>query len=79
MATVDTPVLANTGPLAAAEARLLLRAMSGLRKGDFSVRLPEDWTGLAGKLADAFNATIELNQRMHRELTRLTRVVGKEG
>src|SRR5262245_53288875 len=79
MATVETPVLPGAAPLAPADTRLVLRAMSALRKGDFSVRLPDDWSGLAGKLADAFNETVELNQRMHRELTRLSRVVGREG
>ncbi|HET8646011.1 MAG TPA: HAMP domain-containing protein, partial [Vicinamibacteria bacterium] len=53
--------------------------MNALRKGDFSVRLPDDWSGLNGKLADAFNETVELSQRMARELARLSRQVGKEG
>ncbi|QDU28757.1 Sensory/regulatory protein RpfC [Anatilimnocola aggregata] len=58
---------------------VLLNAMSALKRGDFSVRLPHDWTGAAGKVADAFNEVIELNERMARELERLGRVVGKEG
>ncbi len=32
-----------------------------------------------GKIADAFNEVVELNQRMAEELERLSRVVGKEG
>ncbi len=58
---------------------VLLTALTALKKGDFSVRLPMDWTGLAGKVADTFNEVVELNQRMARELDRLSRVVGKEG
>ncbi len=27
----------------------LLAALSAFKRGDFSVRLPDDWTGLAGK------------------------------
>src|SRR5947209_6541444 len=57
----------------------LLTALTALKKGDFSVRLPLEWTGVAGKVADAFNEVVELNQRMARELDRLSRVVGKEG
>ena len=49
------------------------------KRGDFSARLPEDWTGVPGKIADTFNAVIETNQRMARELERIGRVVGKEG
>src|SRR5437667_7799774 len=59
--------------------RLLLRALTAFRRGDFSVRLPDDWTGLGGKIADAFNDVVDLNQRLSRELDRLSRVVGKQG
>src|SRR6202453_540912 len=58
---------------------VLLNALSALRKGDSSVRLPVEWTGLAGKVADAFNDVVELNERMADELARLRRVAGKEG
>jgi len=34
---------------------------------------------VAGKVADAFNEVVELNERMAQELARLSRVVGKEG
>src|SRR5882762_8020620 len=57
----------------------LLAALTALRKGDFSVRLPVDWPGLDGKLADTFNDVIELTERLSSEVTRLSRVVGKEG
>ena len=57
----------------------LLNAMSALRRGDFTARLPAEWTGVAGKVADTFNQVVELNERMAAELERLSRVVGKEG
>ena len=57
----------------------LLSALMAFKRGDFSARLPEDWTGVPGKIADTFNAGIEANQRMTRELERIGRVVGKEG
>jgi methyl-accepting chemotaxis protein len=59
--------------------RQLLSVLTQLKRGDFSARLPEHWTGLDGKIADAFNDVVELNERMSRELERLSRMVGKEG
>jgi HAMP domain-containing protein/signal transduction histidine kinase/DNA-binding response OmpR family regulator len=56
-----------------------MTALIALKKGDFSVRLPVEWTGVAGKVADTFNEVVELNERMAKELDRLRRVVGKEG
>ncbi|HZL37436.1 MAG TPA: HAMP domain-containing protein [Tepidisphaeraceae bacterium] len=57
----------------------LLMALLAFKKGDFSARLPIDLEGMDGKIADAFNEVIELNERMSEELARLSRVVGKEG
>src|SRR5262252_1606682 len=57
----------------------LLAALTSLKRGSFEVRLPEHWVGLDGKIADAFNQVVELNQRMSRELERLSQAVGKEG
>ena len=57
----------------------LLAALHSLRDGDFSVRLPSDWIGVQGKIADAFNDIAGANDRMARELERVGRVVGKEG
>ena len=64
----------NVGEMSA-----LLSALTALRKGRTGVRLPAEWTGVAGKVADAFNEVVELNERMAGELSRLSRVVGKEG
>jgi HAMP domain-containing protein len=62
-----------------AELKQLLAALSAFKRGDFSARLPDDWDGIAGKVADTFNDVIATNQRMARELDRISRVVGKEG
>src|SRR3954452_12902754 len=59
--------------------RELLAALMAFKRGDFSARLPEDWVGVPGKIADTFNSVIETNQRMAHELERIGRVVGKEG
>jgi HAMP domain-containing protein/signal transduction histidine kinase/CheY-like chemotaxis protein len=72
------PVLQEPVPQSL-DTTVLLSALTALKKGDFTVRLPLQFTGLAGKVADCFNEVVELNQRMARELDRLSRVVGKEG
>src|SRR3977135_1599642 len=59
--------------------KLLLKTLLAFKKGDFSARLPGDWTGEAGKIADTFNDIIELSDRTAKELERVSRVVGKEG
>src|SRR6266705_205388 len=61
------------------DAKQLLTALMAFKRGDFAARLPDDWTGLAGKIADTFNEVIATNQRMTRELERIGRVVGEQG
>src|SRR5215472_16925101 len=58
---------------------LLLQTLARFKAGDFSVRLPENWTGVAGKIADSLNDVIDRNARFSQELQRLRQVVGKEG
>ncbi len=58
---------------------VLLACLQTMRDGDFSVRLPGNWTGLAGKIADTFNEIVTSNQQMAWELKRVGQVVGKEG
>src|SRR6266403_1520656 len=57
----------------------LLSALMAFKRGDFSARLPDDWTGVAGKIADTFNDAIRTNQQLIQELARVERMVGKEG
>jgi len=61
------------------EVRELLRAMQAVSEGDFSVHLPSDWSGLYGKLADAFNEIVFSNRKMAEELARVGQQVGREG
>src|SRR3989449_3050423 len=61
------------------DARLLLKILSDFRKGDFTTRLPSKEPGLTGKIYDALNEVIDLNERMAKEFDRLANVVGKEG
>src|SRR5438876_12362362 len=57
----------------------LLNALQAMREGDCSVRLPLDWTGLAGKAADAFTDIVASNKWIAEELERVGTVVGQEG
>ncbi len=57
----------------------ILASLQTMRDGDFSVRLPGSWVGLAGKIADTFNEIASVNQQMAQELKRVGQVVGKEG
>src|SRR5947208_11566585 len=61
------------------DTRQLLAALMAFKRGDFSARLPDDWTGVAGKIADTFNDVIRSNEQMTQELERIVHVVGKEG
>src|SRR5260370_31158552 len=61
------------------DSKQLLAALMAFKRGDVTVRLPDDWIGVGGKIADAFNDVIGTNQRMTEELERIGRVVGKEG
>ena len=75
------PTTAMPGPAldAGPELRELLRGLQAVDAGDFSVRLPGDWTGLAGKIADTFNSIVAANARMAEELERVGEVVGRQG
>ena len=57
----------------------LLSALRAFRRGDFSVRLPTDLSGLDGELAEAFNDAVDLNDRISKEFERLRDVVGRQG
>src|SRR6058998_1585265 len=63
----------------AIDSKVALRVLASVQRGDFSVRMPTDWSGSAGKVAAAINDIIESNQRLEHEIRRLNRHVGKEG
>ncbi|HKR28431.1 MAG TPA: HAMP domain-containing protein, partial [Acidobacteriaceae bacterium] len=58
---------------------IILQGLQSMKDGDFSVRLPVSWTGLAGKIADHFNEIVAANEQMAHELKRVGQAVGKEG
>ena len=61
------------------DAKQLLNALNALHKGEFSVRLPLHWTGVAGKVADRFNDIAALMESHTLELTQVRHLVGEEG
>src|SRR5579862_4484035 len=63
----------------ATESHDLLHALQAMRIGDFSVRLPGNQTGLAGKIADTFNEIVAANERMASQLDHVGQLVGREG
>jgi HAMP domain-containing protein len=63
----------------ALDTKLLLKTLTALKKGNFSIRLPTDWMGVNGKIADTLNDVIEMIDRHVKELERISRVVGRDG
>src|SRR3977135_2010636 len=61
------------------DSRVALNVLTAVKRGDFSARMPATWTGSAGRVASALNDVIESNQRLEREIRRLSKRVGKEG
>src|SRR5271165_4840104 len=70
---------AQTEELVEARSRQILNAIVAFRDGDFSARLPADWPGIEGRIAEAFNQTIVREEIISREVRRLSATVGKEG
>jgi len=71
------PILPITSP--EADQAQLLQALMAFRRGDFTVRLPVDGAGMHGKIADAFNDIIAMNQWMAESIGRVSKAVGQEG
>ena len=59
--------------------RQLVGALRSLRRGDFSIRLPDDLPGVDAEIALLFNEVASLSEEMTEEFERLSKVVGKEG
>ncbi len=57
----------------------MLQALIAIKRGDFSVRLPQEWTGLSGKFAVTVNELIDQLSAFTTEVTRVAREVGTEG
>ena len=59
--------------------QMLLEARLAFRDGDFSCRMPSDWAGTEDRIAEAFNQAIAHEDRISREVERLSITVGQDG
>ena len=73
---MTNPVVALTDTV---DAKVLLGVLAQVKGGDFTARMPLEWTGVAGKVADGLNDVIIANEALGAELARVSRVVGKQG
>jgi HAMP domain-containing protein/signal transduction histidine kinase/DNA-binding response OmpR family regulator len=70
-----TPVLASHGE----QMNAILMALTALRRGDATVRLPVTGEGAFGRVSEVFNELVEQSATLAEEVSRLSQVVGKEG
>src|SRR6476469_6990133 len=52
------------------EDRYLLEVLTGIKNGNFNVRMPIDRDGVSGKICDTINDIISLNEKMMLEFTK---------
>src|SRR5437879_4679638 len=73
------PTATRNRVIGAAQTNELLDVLLAVKRGDFSVRMPYDKTGIDGKICDTLNEIVEMNQRLTLELQRIGNAVGKDG
>ncbi|TCS36326.1 signal transduction histidine kinase [Paucimonas lemoignei] len=61
------------------DSKQLLAALMALKRGDFSVRMPSDLTGVDGKIADTLNEIMENSEAMALGIVSVSKVVGRDG
>jgi HAMP domain-containing protein/CheY-like chemotaxis protein/signal transduction histidine kinase len=59
--------------------RRLLNALHAFRRGDFTVRLPINGTGIEAEIAAAFNDCLDVKLRMLNEVKRVSRLIARDG
>src|SRR3982750_4162087 len=57
----------------------LLKCLRQFKRGDFTVRMPLNMTGIDGEIAQAFNDVVELEEAKAAEISRIAGGAGKEG
>jgi HAMP domain-containing protein/CheY-like chemotaxis protein/signal transduction histidine kinase len=78
-ATKDKPVFDGFNSNNSDFMKGLLVVLGDLGDGDFSARLPSDWTGLEGRVADRVNEIANRMENFNKSLLRLRYQVGEEG
>ncbi|MBI5141154.1 MAG: HAMP domain-containing protein, partial [Nitrospirae bacterium] len=81
MKPADTDDGNGGGPHSKIDERLslLLDALLAMKAGDFSVRMPDARNGIIGKIAEAFNDVVSINQKMSTEIVRVSKIIVEEG
>jgi HAMP domain-containing protein/signal transduction histidine kinase/CheY-like chemotaxis protein len=69
----------NAESLELVDSKSLLRVLTEVKNGNFSVRMPKNKVGINGKISDTLNEIIELNEKMIEEFTRAGKTIGKQG
>src|ERR1041385_1885601 len=59
--------------------RELLLVLTQVKNGNFNVRMPVDQVGINGKICDAVNEIISMNEKMMLEFTKAGNIIGKQG
>jgi HAMP domain-containing protein/CheY-like chemotaxis protein/signal transduction histidine kinase len=75
----EVDMLGADGKITDIDLRRLLNAMRDLRDGDFEIRLPLAEEPLLAEIADAFNSVAKMNERLCREMIRVSTTIGREG
>jgi len=57
----------------------ILSALRAFKRGDFSVRMREDLTGVDGQIAETFNELVDMVKTIRDEASEISTAVGKEG
>ena len=65
--------------LSESHSRRILATVRAFRNGDFSLRLPSNWEGIDGQIAETFNQIIAHEDRITKDVVQLSVTVGKEG
>ena len=61
------------------EHRQILAALRAFKRGDFTVKMREDLTGVDGQIAETFNDIVELVKTIRDEASDVSTSVGKQG
>lgn len=78
-ATVDSTIDGDGRARDRIDAGVLLAALRSFRDGNFDARLPNDLTGVAGDIAQAYNDCLYHNRKIADELDRMSRLVERDG
>src|SRR5664280_3730718 len=69
----------TVAPGDAFDGNVLLSVLAQVKRGDFAARMPLEWSGVAGEIAECVNDVIIANQALEVELARVCEAVGKQG